>query len=380
MSFSKLSRCLGRRGALAPLLALGLLLSPGPLQAAWGPLPTLWLSPAPSGKPGGVPAAGHDHGPPPPEPKNESAGKPAAAGKPAPRPATARGGAGIHAHGQSAGASTALLESEHQPKPRRSYRLNDRHCHGTLSAVVRRADGTVTPAELHGDQVSFAVAMGDGPDHGANNLYVTEQWLEPDNVLVVRVAKWITMHHNCGWGHDHKFDPQRVTPQTLATIPFEIVLTDLWDSNFHSRLRTGDELIITVLAQGKPAPNARVTVRTEQGWLKELITDTNGTASAQLIRDYYPRFWSEFKPSHRGPLLVTASYEAEQSGIFQEQPYNRVRYSGSLPWNYQPARQDFSSYIYGLLVTLVVLTVVGFGVWIYRERRTRPYRGVVFDE
>ncbi len=376
MPFADLSHRRIHRGLLTTLLGLGFLLGHGSLEAAWGPLPTLWLSPAPAGKPGG----GHEHLPAATRPANESPGNQGAAAKTTGRPSPPRQEPSGHDHGQAATGDRNLLESEHRPKASRSYQLNDRNCHGTISALLRRADGTLGTAEVAGDLVRFTAAMGDGPAHGANNLYVTEQWLDPDNTLVVRVAKWITMHHSCGWGHSHKFDPQRVTPQSLETIPFEIVLDDLWDSNFHSRLRSGDLLRITVLAQGKPAAGAEVTVHSAEGWIKELRTGADGTASTQLIRDYYPRIWSEFKRTRRGPLMITATYTAGQSGIFEGQPYNTIRYSGSLPWNYQPARQDFSSYIHGLLVALVMLTGSGFGIWIFRERRKKPYREVVFDE
>ena len=51
------------------------------------------------------------------------------------------------------------------------------------------------------------------------------------------------MHHSCGWGHDGKFDETLINPQSLDTIPFEIVVEKLWDTNFHARVTSGNRLL-----------------------------------------------------------------------------------------------------------------------------------------
>jgi len=284
--------------------------------------------------------------------------------------------------GKPKGRPQAVEESEHRPVPMRTYHFNEYRRLADVMAYVRRPDGSVIEPELRlgvNPSLSFATPLGDGPVHGANNVYVVEQGVDSHN-LVVRTAKWITMHHSCSWGHDGKFDQSLIHPQPLASIPFEIVVDDLWDFNFHAKVTSGNQLHIAVLSYGKPVIGARVTLTTDQGWSKEVKTDQHGMASVQLIRDYYPSSWALFDRTHRSKFLVTARYDANKTGTYKGKPYERLSYVTTLPWKYSPSERDYSSYSYGLLIGTLALTVSGVGVYAYRERRKRPYKGIIFNE
>ena len=284
--------------------------------------------------------------------------------------------------GRLQGRPRRIQESEHRPVPIRTYHFNDHRRLAVVKAHVRRPDGSVIEPDLRlgvNPSLSFPTPFGDGPVHGANNVYVVEQGVEGD-VLVSRNAKWITMHHSCGWGHDNKFDEKLINPQSLDTIPFEIVIDKLWDTNFHAMVTSGNDLRIKVLSYGKPVQGARITLSTEKGWMKKVVTDGRGVASVQMLRDYYPTSWPKFQRTHRGPFLVTAQYEADQKGIYKGKPYKQVSYMATLPWKYSPSEQDYASYSHGLLIGVLAMTVSGAGIYAYRERRKRPYKGIVFDE
>lgn len=275
-----------------------------------------------------------------------------------------------------------VLESEHRPLPVRTYHFNAHRRLADVKAYVRHPDGTVDVPELRlgaNPQLTFKTPFGDGPNHGAHNVYVVEQGVEGD-VLVVRTAKWIVMHHSCGWGHDQKFNEQLTQPQPLESIPMEILISDLWDGNFHFRVTTGQKLSITVLRNGHPLAKARVSVRSEQGWVKEVDADKDGVATFQLIRDYYPTRWQEFHRTRRGEFLATATYEAEEHGEYKGIPYGRVRYITTHPWTYGPSSWDYASYSMGLLIAVIAMALTGGGVFIYRERRKKPYQEIVFEE
>jgi len=273
-------------------------------------------------------------------------------------------------------------ESEHRPVPKRTYHFNEYRRQADITSYIRRPDGSVIEPELRlgvNPGLSFPTPFGEGPVHGANNVYVVEQGVD-DNVFVVRTAKWITMHHSCGWGHDGKFDQTLIHPQPLATIPFEIVVDELWDTNFHAKVTSGNRLRFSILSYGKPVAGARVTLTTDKGWSKKVVTDQDGMASVQMIRDYYPTSWPDFHRTHRSQFLVTAQYEADQQGTYKGTPYGRISYVATLPWKYSPSERDYSSYSYGLLIGTLAMTVSGVGVYAFRERRKRPYKGIVFDE
>jgi hypothetical protein len=286
------------------------------------------------------------------------------------------------ATGKPQGRPQPTQESEHRPVPQRTYHFNEHRRLADINAYVRRPDGSVIEPELRlgvNPSLSFPTPFGDGPVHGGNNVYVVEQGID-NNVFVVRTAKWITMHHSCGWGHDGKFDETLINPQSLDTVPFEIVVDDLWDPNFHARVTSGNRLRIRVLSFGRPVQGAKVTLTTDKGWSKTVKSDKDGVASVQMIRDYYPSSWTEFHRTHRGKFLVTARYDADQLGAYKGKPYERISYVSTHPWKYSPSERDYSSYSYGLLVGTLAMTVSGVGVYAYRERRKRPYKGIVFDE
>ncbi len=275
----------------------------------------------------------------------------------------------------------AALESEHRPQPMRTYAFNEHRRRARIEAFVRRPDGSVIQPTLQlgvNPNLSFPTPMGEGPSHGANNVYLIEQGVE-DRVLVVRIAQWLTMHHNCGWGHEHKFDEQRTRPQALETIPLEIVIDELWDPNFHAKVTSGQQLKIMVLRHGKPLAGAKVQLQTAEKWVKEVITGKDGIASLQLIKDYYPAKWADFLRTKRAEFLVTAYAEVDEPGTFAELPYQRVRYISTLPWQYAPARADYTSYGLGLLIGLMGFTLTGGGIYFYRERRKKPYQGIDLD-
>lgn len=288
-----------------------------------------------------------------------------------------------HGHGRKGGRGGEQGHSEHRATTERKWYLNLHDLHEGAEAVILRSDGTRAAGSLsHGrDGWSFAVDMKplDGSLDGVFNLYVVDRSVE-GGVLTVRAAKANMTNHSCGWGHKFKFDQERLRPKHDGEIPLEIVALDLWDRNFHSKTMSGDILATQVLQNGKPAAGARVSFITGSGWTKTVLADEQGKASIQLIRDYYPETWSLFDARKKSTVLVTASVEAPEKGVYQGKAYTGTRLVATLPWRYSPQRREYSSYGYGLGVGALFLVASGAGIYAYRERRKRPCREVTFDE
>lgn len=341
-----------RRAWLAAGLTTLLLLGALPVRADSGPA-ELWFS--------ATPAAHHGEAP---------GGRPTGSGSNRRGGGAQPGGHGGH-------------ESEHRPQPSRTYWLNTCALSPAAEAFVLRPEGQCQDlqAELdeHEVRVTVSTPMGEGPAHGANNVYLIDRRVAEGRLLVA-TAKWLTIHHNCGWGHDHKFNPARMTAQVAVRAPLEIVVDDLWDKNFHSNVMAGDRLDFRVLTYGQPAPGATVEIESEQGWRKRLRTDRQGFGSVQLVRDYYPESWELFDRTRPGRFKMTAHYESRAEGEYEGIPYAGVRMNTTFAWRYYPARREYVSRALGLLVAALVMVACSFGVFLYRERRTRPYRENSFDE
>lgn len=274
------------------------------------------------------------------------------------------------------------FESEHRPTPERTYFLSGSILSPSARAYLLHPDGSHAELDLiFGPQskVSFKMPMREDHRHGPNNVYVVDKEVK-NGELIVRTAKWITIHHSCGWGHDYRNDSDRLKARTLAEIPFDIVIDDLWDGNFHVRTSSGDQLRVKTLAFGTPIQGSKITTTTEKKWQNTETTGKDGIADIQLIRDYYPAGWNTFKRTKLGHLNLKAEYQLDQSGVYQGQPYTKVRYITTLPWRYTPAFTDYASYAYGLGLGFAAFLVSGFGIYYFRERRKKPYQGINFDE
>jgi hypothetical protein len=248
--------------------------------------------------------------------------------------------------------------------------------------MMLQADGTATDLAVetcHTNVFSLKLPMDDGPLHGPNNIYVVDQQVK-DGVLEVRTAKWLTIHHSCGWGHDYRNDPERLKANSLESVPLDIVVENLWDGNFHNALHSGDELAIHVLSYGKPVPGATVTITSEKGWTKRKRTDADGIARVQLIRDYYPATWQVFKRTELGKLALTAELTDEKASSYKGKAVGKTHYITSFSWKYTPASEDYNSYSYGLLIGSLGFLGSGFGVYQYRLKRRKPKKTVIFDE
>ena len=365
-------------GLFATILSFVLLagFSPGLLMAKTD---AIWIAPAKaerkvSGRPGqSQHPAGHG------EESAPQSGRPAQtkqSGRPGGRPS---GSGGEHAgHGGSSG----RFESEHRPLPVRTYQILPEQILPDAKAIMLQADGTAADLAVetcHTNVFSLKLPMDDGPMHGPNHIYVIDKQVR-DGALEIRTAKWLTIHHSCGWGHDYRNDPGRLAPRPLPSAPLDIVMEGLWDGNFHNALHSGDELVIRVYSFGKPAPGATVRITTEKGWTAEKQADAEGTVRIQLIRDYYPPTWKLFNRSTLGRIALTAEYIEEGSFQYKGESLDKTRYLTSFSWKYVPAQADYNSYLYGLLIGTLAFLGSGFGVYHYRLRRKKPQQVIVFDE
>lgn len=278
--------------------------------------------------------------------------------------------------------SAKKFESEHAAVPMRKYWLSDTELKQPAGFLLQsnKSQGTLqlTKKEM-GWTAAFPTPWGDESLHGPNNIYAVEKKIEND-ALQIRTAKWITIHHNCSWGHNYKYDKERLTPSYMKEIPLEIVPSPLWDGNFHVRTQTSDTLELIIYSYGQPVENAKVTVTTEKKWKKEMKSDREGKVRFQLIRDYYPKSWEHFHKTKNSRLLFTAEYEINEKGKEAGKNYDKIRMTSSLPWRYKPAVADYSSSISGLAVGGISFILTIAGIFFYRERRKKPLKEIRFNE
>jgi hypothetical protein len=289
-------------------------------------------------------------------------------------------------------AMTARLRSAHggwlEPGPRGTFFkrlwLRAGEAPGTAGYVVAATGGELLvqdPAGVHSTPSAdptgkhshwrFPVAQ-----EGFYDVYLTRRQVR-DTRLHVSVAKAEVLKHSCREGHD---DVQsKMPPKHLADIPLELVRERLHKEDFHTRLGFGDTVTFRVLAHGAPVAGAEVTLTTASGWRNTVHSDAEGRARFTLVRDYFPD-WADFDYRHRQDFLVVATRDTDESGTLDGAPYARTRYQATLAGQYHPSSRDYQSYAYGLTIGLFGLSFGGLGAYIYRRRRTRPFREVRFHD
>ncbi len=377
------------RGIFAACLSFVLLLVLCP-DLSMARTEAIWIAPAQgAGKPSGH--AGQSHHPaghggsssvkqgsrPAQSSQAGGSGRPEQAGQSG-KPGRGPGGSGgEHAgHGREDG----RFESEHRPLPVHTYKILPEQLLPEARAMLLQADGTAKDLVIetcHTNVFSVKFPMDDGPLHGPNNIYIIDQQVQ-EGVLEVRTAKWLTIHHSCGWGHDYRNNSERLKARSLESVPLDIVVDDLWDGNFHNGLHSGDELVIHVFSYGKPVAGATLSITSEKGWTQRTRTGADGIAHVQLIRDYYPSAWQLFNRTNLGKLAMTAEFTKEGVANYGDKAAEKTHYLTSFSWKYVPASADYNSYSYGLLIGSLGFLCSGFGVYQYRLKRRKPKKKVVF--
>lgn len=215
------------------------------------------------------------------------------------------------------------------------------------------------------------------PVQGYYRLYVTTRKLQGDT-LNVSVAK--AEVSNFGHGGDEEERARAVNAsRVLESAPIEIVREKLPNEKPFAQLRSGDEQAFIILQKGLPLQGARVRFVSHEGWRKEAVSDEQGRVSFQILRDYFPP-WNDFQKRFKASFLLIAEANAAEAGRFRDQHYANVHYQTTLSGNYYPSPEDYRSYTWGLGIAVLIVLFCGTSVYLYRRRRTRPFREVRFDD
>ncbi|NPA28604.1 MAG: 4Fe-4S binding protein [Epsilonproteobacteria bacterium] len=273
--------------------------------------------------------------------------------------------AGRHRHGANMRMGMGMRRNRNGVPERKVYLLGGRFPRGKC---VTNADGVFYTVDVQNRYhkadpkrrgcVSVRFKM---PKSGYYKVYYVQE--RPN---LVRVAKYEFKRFD--HSSDEVYDRQKMAAKTIAPVPFDVLRLRPEDETFYSRLHTGDRVRFKVLLHGKPLAGATVSLTTQFGWSRRARTDKEGVATFTLIKDYNPE-WGRFNKRFRERFLVTARYRDGDT-----------RFIATQTGEYMPARSEYLSYAWGLVIALMLLIVFGGGVWLYRLRVHKPFKEVVIDE
>ncbi len=213
-------------------------------------------------------------------------------------------------------------------------------------------------------------------DLGFYNAYYLENRLQDGELRsFVAKAEIRRFEHDA----DMEYDPVKLGPKSAPGVPFDVLRLREPDESFFSRPHSGDTLRLQFLLHDQPVKGVRVTLLTENGWRKTFITDDQGIARIQLIRDYFPK-WDDFNRRYRERFLIIARYQEKTPGQLGGHAYERASYTLTFPGRFSPNPEDYRSYAFGLILGTLAFLVAGIAIYFYRRRRVTPFKETEFDE
>jgi len=216
-----------------------------------------------------------------------------------------------------------------------------------------------------------------GLGEGFYNTYLLGKTIE-NKTLKISTIQSELMNHSCRNGHEHV--SRNLGPYYGGeNIPLEIVRTRLQWEDYHTFITSGDVIEYQLLKYGQPAPDVKVTLSTHQGWQKSKFTDAEGLVSFEFIGEYFGKD-KEFHSRDIYHYLLVAEQTVQDSGVFQNQAYQTVKYQTTVSEKYRPATEIYTSTVWGLVTMLVTMVVISLGVFVYRRKTSHDYREIVFSE
>lgn len=138
------------------------------------------------------------------------------------------------------------------------------------------------------------------------------------------------------------------------------------EDNFVTQRRyTGDSLPVQALFQGQPVAGLPVTLTTQQGWEKTVVTDDKGIASFLLIKEVF-----HTDKVHKDPeaYFIKSSYQVEAKGELEGVTYEKEVYVANLRLPVFPTPSDWESKSAGFYLVMGSILAVLFAAAIRRRR------------
>ena len=138
------------------------------------------------------------------------------------------------------------------------------------------------------------------------------------------------------------------------------------ENNFVRQKRfTGDIVPVQVLFRGKPIAGLPVTLLTQQGWQKTIVTDKKGIASFVLIKEV---FHGDVINKMSEEYFFKVEYEQAVKGEFEGVVYEKEKHVANLRLSVFPTPSDWESKELGFYLIVGSLLVVIFAAAIRRKR------------
>ncbi|MDD5159882.1 MAG: hypothetical protein PHI47_07530 [Sulfuricurvum sp.] len=253
--------------------------------------------------------------------------------------------------------------------------------HDFKNAVVyvRDMDHAVSELNVTGGKIAFT------PIHkGGYRLYFEQKSVQ-EGVLHVNLSS-MRIHNKEGNISQTllkevrgKTNDSHYDQKPLAQLPFELVMErPIRKHHINCCLYSGDIAPFTVYYKGKVQKDVSLRVSMESGWNATIQPDDEGVLSFEIPRSTYATTEKEKKRSEK--MIVEASYDVNESGVYKGEAYHGVRYVMSLPLSFGASPLEYESQVLGFATAIGVMLVFSLGLYYNRRRKRKTPKEIYFDE
>lgn len=176
-----------------------------------------------------------------------------------------------------------------------------------------------------------------------------------------------------------KTSDSRYLSEPLSQLPFQLIMEkSIHRHHINCCLYSGDIAPFKVYYKGELLHDVPLNVEMESGWKNVIEPSDEGTISFEIPRSSYEPEKGDKKHSEK--LLVSATYDTNESGVFEGNVYNRVHYTMAVPLSFGNSPLEYESKMLAFATVIGVMLVFSLGLYYNRRRKRKSPQEIYFDE
>ena len=244
---------------------------------------------------------------------------------------------------------------------------------------IRDMDGKIEEQNLSGSKITFT------PQYKGNyHLFLKHQEIA-DGVLNVQLSSHRMYNKegnlSCSWAKEvrGKTSDSRYLSKPLSQLPFQLMMEKtIHKHHVNCCLYVGDIIPLKVYYKGELLKNISVVAELESGWVNTIKPNDEGVVMVEIPKSTYEQEKSEKKRSEK--LLLSATYDVNESGVYHGEPYQSIRYSMSIPLSFGDTPLEYESKTLAFATVIGVMLVFSLGFYYNRRRKRKTPKEIYFDE
>lgn len=244
---------------------------------------------------------------------------------------------------------------------------------------IRDMDGNIEERNLSGSKITFT------PQYKGNyHLFLKRQEVM-DGILNVQLSTHRLYNKegnlSCSWSKEvrGKTSDSRYLNEPLSQLPFQLMMEKtIHKHHVNCCLYVGDIIPLKVYYKGELLKDVPVDVELESGWKNIIKPNDEGIMMVEIPKSTYEQEKGDKKRSEK--LLVSATYDVNESGVYDGKSYTSVHYVMSIPLSFGDTPLEYESKTLAFATVIGVILVFSLGLYYNRRRKRKTPKEIYFDE